>query len=144
MKPSPRGQKPAGFRWDHVALLILLLAIPGYAVSQFARSIDWRILAGVPVAMSVFSFLACRNDKKRAEAGEWRIPESTLHLLELLGGWPGSFLVQRQYRHKTSKSSYQFLFWLIVLAYEFFALDSLLGWKFTKEFVEFMGRHGRH
>jgi len=41
-----------------------------------------------------------------------------LHLLELLGGWPGAFLAQRRLRHKCSKRRYQFVFWLIVLAYQ--------------------------
>ena len=58
-----------------MAGLSLLLVVPVYAVSQLSPSVDWRILAGVPGAMSLFTFFAYRNDKNRAEAGEWRIPE---------------------------------------------------------------------
>jgi uncharacterized membrane protein YsdA (DUF1294 family) len=82
--------------------------------------------------VSLFAFAANWTDKRRAEAGEWRIPESTLHTAELAGGWPGAFLAQRMFRHKTAKESYQVVFWLIVLLYQLVALDSLLGWRFTK------------
>jgi uncharacterized membrane protein YsdA (DUF1294 family) len=53
-------------------------------------------------------------DKRRARREEWRIAESTLHLLELLGGWPGALVAQRLFRHKTRKIPFQIVFWLIV------------------------------
>jgi uncharacterized membrane protein YsdA (DUF1294 family) len=43
------------------------------------------------------------------------VPESSLHLIELLGGWPGAYLAQQTMRHKTVKASYQVVYWLIVL-----------------------------
>ncbi len=55
-----------------------------------------------------------RADKKAAISGKWRKPESGLHLVELLGGWPGAFIAQRIYRHKTKKKSYQMIFRSIV------------------------------
>jgi uncharacterized membrane protein YsdA (DUF1294 family) len=116
--------------------LAVLLVAPVIALSRLAPAIDWRILAGVPVAVSFFTWLAYWSDKRRAEAGEWRIPEATLHLGELLGGWPGAFLAQRQLRHKTAKVSYQIVFWLIVLVHQFVAVDFLLGWKLTKGLVQ--------
>jgi uncharacterized membrane protein YsdA (DUF1294 family) len=100
--------------------------------------VDWRVLAGVPVLVSLFAFFAYRRDKRRAEAGEWRIPESTLHLIELVGGWPGAFLAQRQFRHKTAKLPFQVTFWLIVLTHQFLAIDSLTGWRLTREAVRFV------
>ena len=51
-----------------------------------------------------------------------------LHLLGLFGGWPGAYLGQRWFRHKSSKISFQVLFWLIVGLYQTVALDALLGW----------------
>ena len=35
-------------------------------------------------------------------------------MLALLGGWPGAFLAQRYFRHKTQKVSFQIVSWLIV------------------------------
>ena len=127
-----RSQRPSRLDVTTFVVLLVLLVAPALALSQLASGIDWRVLAGVPIAASLFTWLAYWSDKRRAEAGEWRIPEATLHVGELVGGWPGAFLAQQQFRHKTSKVSYQTVFWLIVLLHEFVALDFVLGWKLTK------------
>jgi uncharacterized membrane protein YsdA (DUF1294 family) len=56
------------------------------------------------------------RDKNAAERGDRRTPENTLHLLALLGGWPSAFLAQRIFRHKSSKTRFQIIFWLTVCA----------------------------
>ena len=121
--------------------LLLLLVIPAYALSRFTASLDWRLLTGAPLALSLFTFVAYRNDKRRAENGEWRIRESTLHLAELGGGWPGAFLAQRTFRHKISKTSYQIEFWIIVSVHQIVAVDSLGGWRFTKHVLQLIKSH---
>jgi len=93
---------------------------------------------GVPLVLSIFAFFAYRSDKRRAEAGKWRVPESTLHIIEILGGWPGAFLAQRQFRHKTSKVSFQIIFWIIIMAHQFLAVDSLNGWRLSKDALRFL------
>lgn len=120
------------------AVVVLLLALPAYALSRSGSGIDWRILIAVFAAVSLFTFLAYRADKRRAELGEWRIPEATLHLGELFGGWPGAFLAQQKYRHKTAKVSFQFIFWTIVVLYQFVALDFLLNWQLSKSVIQFV------
>ena len=67
------------------------------------------------LVMSIATWVVYGIDKKRAETGTWRVPEATLHLLELAFGWPGAWLAQRYFRHKTRKISFQILFWLVVL-----------------------------
>ena len=71
------------------------------------------VLIGYAVA-SVITFFVYGLDKRAARRGGWRTPEATLHLLELLGGFPGAFLAQRLFRHKTRKFGYRIVFWLIV------------------------------
>jgi len=39
--------------------------------------------------------------------GRWRTPETTLHLLELLGGWPAAWLTQHMLRHKSRKPGFR-------------------------------------
>ena len=75
------------------------------------------IAATVYGAMSVVALQAYLVDKRAAVRDRRRIPETTLHLLELLGGWPGAFLAQRLIRHKKAKLSYQFVFWVIVMVH---------------------------
>lgn len=54
-------------------------------------------------------------DKSAARNGQWRLRESTLHTVALLGGWPGALLAQRILHHKSRKLPFQIVFWLTVL-----------------------------
>lgn len=65
--------------------------------------------------INIATFLAYGADKKAAEKGEWRIPELHLHALEFLGGWPGAYLAQKIFHHKTKKRSFQAMFWLMLV-----------------------------
>lgn len=86
------------------------------------------------VGASLVSLLLYWHDKRSAMHGQWRTPESTLHLSELLGGWPGALLAQQLFRHKTRKPGYQVLFWLIVVVHQAFWIDLLfIGSTLTRE-----------
>lgn len=65
------------------------------------------------LAANAAALLAYFLDKRAAAAGASRIPESTLLMLALLGGWPASLYAQRKFRHKTKKASFQIKFRLI-------------------------------
>lgn len=66
-------------------------------------------------SMSIVTFVFYFWDKRKAQLNLWRIPEARLHYLELLGGWIGAFLAQLFLRHKSSKKSFQLVYWLIVV-----------------------------
>lgn len=67
-------------------------------------------------ALSAAAYLLYRRDKGAAQTGARRTPERTLHIVALLGGWPGSLLAQDLHRHKHRKVRFQLLFWLTVVA----------------------------
>jgi uncharacterized membrane protein YsdA (DUF1294 family)/cold shock CspA family protein len=67
------------------------------------------------LTVSGLTYVAYAMDKSAAQRGRFRTQESALHLLELVGGWPGALLAQRRLRHKTRKRTYQFAFWMIVI-----------------------------
>lgn len=73
------------------------------------------LAAMVLLGLCCVAWIACVLDKHAARSGQWRIPESTLHLLELAGGWPGAFIAQRVTRHKTRKRSYRMAFRCMVV-----------------------------
>lgn len=113
-----------------VVMWLALLALPLFAC--WRRGVDWRWVAIYAVVASTVSYVAYALDKRRARRGAWRISESSLHLTELLGGWPGAFLAQRRLRHKVSKPEFQVVFWAIVLGYQAVAVDSVQDWRVTR------------
>lgn len=64
--------------------------------------------------ISTITFIVYALDKSAAEQHRWRIQENTLHLLSLLGGWPGALVAQRRLRHKTQKVTFQIVYWTTV------------------------------
>jgi uncharacterized membrane protein YsdA (DUF1294 family) len=65
--------------------------------------------------MSLATVVIYGVDKRRAKLEGARISEKTLHVLALLGGWPGAIAGQKLFRHKTYKKSFRLVFWLTVL-----------------------------
>jgi uncharacterized membrane protein YsdA (DUF1294 family) len=68
----------------------------------------------VVALMSLVAFVTYGFDKRRARMDGRRVSEKTLHLMALLGGWPGALIGQRIFRHKTQKLSFRVVFCLCV------------------------------
>lgn len=83
------------------------------ATSVFIEKIPFEILVLYIVA-SVVTFIWYAIDKSAATKGEQRTPENTLHLLSLVGGWPGALVAQQKLRHKTIKQPFRTIFWATV------------------------------
>lgn len=115
-EPTPSGVGPWVRRW----LIYIIIRLP-FLLSCWVL---WKTLNPIPLFLYVFlstlTILFYGLDKKRALLNRWRIPESYLHLLELLGGWPGALLAQQDFRHKLTKASYQHRFWAIVAVHGVF------------------------
>ncbi|SFU50870.1 Uncharacterized membrane protein YsdA, DUF1294 family [Polaromonas sp. YR568] len=91
----------------------------------------WRSLLPLWILPALFAFNLLTFwmywvDKRAAQTGQWRTPESTLQLLALAGGWPGAWLAQQVLRHKSSKQPFRAVYWLMA------ALHGLLlgAWLF--------------
>ena len=121
-----------------ILVTIGLLVLPVIAGQR--RGVDFQWVGGYVIVFSAITYWMYARDKRRAEEGEWRVPEAWLHLLELLGGLPGAFLAQRRLRHKCSKGSYQVVFWLIVLTYKVAAYDSLQNWRLSQAALSWIER----
>lgn len=81
---------------------------------------------GVYIVTSLVAYLAYASDKSAAQQGRWRIKEDHLHLLGLIGGWPGALFAQKTLRHKNRKASFQTMFWTTVVLN-----CGALGWLLT-------------
>ncbi len=124
----------------HLLIVVGLMVLPVVALQY--HSVNWRWPTAYLTVISLLTFWFYQRDKRKAQQGDWRISEFSLHLLELLGGWPAAFLAQRHFRHKCSKRGYQIEFWLIVLAYQFAAYDSLQDWRFSRSLLRHVCKLG--
>ncbi len=100
---------------SNAPLLLVLCFAAGLALTVWLGKLPLYVLAAY-MLLSIFTFLVYWLDKRKAQAGYWRTPESTLQLLALLGGWPGALLAQSYLRHKSQKRPFLLLFWCAVVA----------------------------
>ena len=68
------------------------------------------------IAINVITFLTYGIDKLKAKKGKWRIPESTLLLLAIIGGSIGAWLGIKVWHHKTLHKKFKYGIPLIVIA----------------------------
>ncbi|MCL1086575.1 DUF1294 domain-containing protein [Shewanella glacialipiscicola] len=114
---SSRTQKPNATASSSsiMPLLLVVIFLAGLigAAQQHMLPIG---IVGIYLTLSLLSFIAYAIDKSAAKRGKWRTKESTLHLLALMGGWPGALFAQNVLRHKSVKASFRNVFWLTVIA----------------------------
>lgn len=96
-------------------LLLVVIFIAGLIGAAQQHMLPYGI-AGMYLTLSLLTFIAYAIDKSAAKRGKWRTKESTLHLLALMGGWPGALFAQNLLRHKSVKASFRNIFWLTVVA----------------------------
>ena len=94
------------------------LAIAAFVAFALVVNANWQIplwVVALYVLASVLCFAVYASDKSAARKGGWRVPENTLHLLAVIGGWPGAICAQQMLRHKTQKASFRAVFWVTVV-----------------------------
>ena len=98
---------------NRYTLLLAALAGTGFGVMYGYAGMGgiWSYLAAVNLAL----FTLYGLDKVAALRSWRRSPELLLHLGALAGGSPGALAGQRLFSHKTSKKSFQWRYWGIVL-----------------------------
>ena len=96
------------------AVLVVVVFFAGLAI--LAPAPEWRWFVGFYALMSALSFSLYGLDKRASTRGGWRTSEARLHLVELLGGWPGALLAQRVFWHKQLREgNYLLMLQLLIL-----------------------------
>lgn len=93
--------------------LITVYAVLMIALVMTQQLPLWLLL--VPILLSGFNYAFYATDKQAAQQGRRRIPEKNLHLVAVLGGWPGALWAQQYLRHKSAKTEFLQVFWLTVI-----------------------------
>lgn len=111
--PRKRDQVPTA-DWGTATLF----AIPAFLVVYLAVLFFWNPSSwwmAVYLGLSALTFGVYRYDKAASVKDKRRTTESTLHLLALLGGWPGALIAQQYLRHKSTKLEFRRVFWVTAL-----------------------------
>lgn len=109
---GPRGapKRPAATK-SMLAAALFLGGVGGAAATGHIPP----LVLGLYLVASLITFVVYAADKAAAVSGAWRTKENTLHLLALIGGWPGALVAQQKLRHKSRKTSFRVVFWTTVL-----------------------------
>ncbi|WP_288726897.1 DUF1294 domain-containing protein [uncultured Psychrobacter sp.] len=100
------GQKKRLFLGIGFYGVVILLAV--------MNKLSWLVGAWY-VILGVITYGMYAKDKAAAQNGDWRTPESTLHLLSTLGGWVGALVAQTYLRHKSQKPEFRIAYYLTVI-----------------------------
>ena len=74
-----------------------------------------QILIGYLAMVNVVAFVTYGIDKLKARRNQWRIPESTLLLLAMIGGSIGAWIGLKVWRHKTLHKKFKYGIPLIIV-----------------------------
>lgn len=100
------GQKKRSFIGLAFCGVLVLLAV--------TDKLSWLVV-GWYVVLGIITYGIYAKDKAAAQSGDWRTPESTLHILSALGGWVGALLAQTYLRHKSQKPEFRVTYYLTVV-----------------------------
>ena len=85
--------------------LLLILAAVGSILTSYPV-VMWLLL------INVQTMVMYGADKMAARKGMRRVPEATLLVFGVTGGWPGAILGQQLFRHKTQKQPFKTYFFI--------------------------------
>ncbi|MDH5878132.1 DUF1294 domain-containing protein [Vibrio sp. S/42/10] len=93
-----------------IAITYLVLVAVSVLFSESSKALlVWYLVIGI------VTFFVYAKDKRAAINGNWRVPEKTLHIFSVAGGWLGALIAQDKLRHKTQKQPFRAIYWLTVV-----------------------------
>lgn len=61
------------------------------------------------LVLNVVAFCLYGIDKAKAARGRWRIPETTLFVIAIIGGAVGALMAMSLFHHKTQKKAFRYV-----------------------------------
>ena len=105
----------AGAKQSSPYLIFGVISFLFVAVVSLYLSQKVHFLLAYLVSINIATFLLYGYDKFISSGNKLRVPELNLQVIALLGGSPLALLAQKFFRHKTIKSSFQLVYWGIIL-----------------------------
>lgn len=105
-KKSASGTRPVVYALTLAGIFLAIVA--GLVVAGKLPPFAFPLYFGSSLA----AFITYAWDKSAARRDRWRTAESTLHLLSLVGGWPGALVARHIFRHKSKKQPFVRVFWI--------------------------------
>lgn len=107
----PETDKPAEKPFKAEGIIYILADISFFILLASANI----TIALTCAIISVLTVALYSYDKHAAIFERQRIPEASLHLAALLGGWPGALIARPLLRHKTRKTRFILFFWMSIV-----------------------------
>jgi uncharacterized membrane protein YsdA (DUF1294 family) len=110
-------RRSAAAEWHDAHALpytVVGLMLAGGLAGWITTGFDQSVLLSWLLAVNLVAVVFYGWDKLAAKMAVTRVPERSLQLLAVAGGTVGAFVAQRVFHHKTSKTGFQFWFWIIV------------------------------
>ncbi|HJD70997.1 MAG TPA: DUF1294 domain-containing protein [Enterobacter roggenkampii] len=93
---------------NRVCYLLLIFAAIGSLFTSSPLTM-WFLL------INMLTLVMYGADKMAARKGMRRVPEATLLVFGVTGGWPGAIVGQQLFRHKTQKQPFKTYFFLSIV-----------------------------
>ena len=96
---------------------------------------------GLYLTASALAFVFYKRDKTIAINHHRKIPENTLHLWSLIGGWPGAALAEKLTHQNSRRLSFRIVYWIAIVlnGIGFFWLISPQGSAQLRSFLNSLG-----
>jgi len=76
-------------------------------IPEFKSKTLGLVVSGYLATVNALSYALFGYDKQQAKSGGWRVPERTLWLTALFGGWIGGMIAMEHFHHKTKKTEFR-------------------------------------
>jgi uncharacterized membrane protein YsdA (DUF1294 family) len=100
----------------YIGFGFLSIAMAGFLYPFIYNNTDWNPYAVWVAALTITTFCMYGLDKLLSKIGDVRTPELILHLLAVLGGFPGGWLGRAIFKHKTNVSEHPWFLIVLVLS----------------------------
>ncbi|WP_111893831.1 DUF1294 domain-containing protein [Acinetobacter sp. MB5] len=112
-KAAESKKQPSGQPLHPIVIIVVIYALFLVLAAGLNAVPSWLPL--YVLLVNAICYWQYMQDKAAAQQNQRRVPEKTLHLLSLLGGWPAAWFAQQKLRHKTQKQPFRQIYFATIV-----------------------------